>query len=353
MYERSETKKVLIIGPAPTRIGGVSIHIQRLSWLLRHQYDFDYIDEARGKMDGYYNVRGLNFYTYLNKIWHTDIVHVHSGVFILRLFHILIAKILLRKETVVSVHHDLAVEGRIGVTRFLLKYCNCAILDSQKIFDTVYLNNAKCRYKMMPAFLPPIEEKEEPLPQEIVTWINGIRQDKNAVLMCSSSYSIGDYNGVDLYGNDMSLEAVRILNEENSEKTFYLLMILHNSDKNPETLKNYQDKIALELSDRVKLVTTPMSFINVMKLSDVVLRPTNTDGDSITVREALFLSKTIVASDCAVRPEGTVVFKTRDVRDYCDKILYSINQRDNNIKQPFDYKSFYTECYESSSSSWK
>lgn len=342
-------KRVIFIGPAPNRIGGVSIHIQRLTWLLRDQYTFDFVDEARGRLEGYYNIRSFDFFTYIKKIRQADIIHVHSGVFILRFFHILVARFLLRKPVVVSIHHDLAVEGKIGVTRYLLKHCDCAILDSQKIYDTVFVNSSRCIYRMMPAFLPPIEEREEPLPDTVKNWIDNVRKDQYSVLMCSSCSGIGEYKGVDLYGNDMSLEAVKILNEQQNDRHFYLIMLLHNSDKNPDTLKKYQDKVETELKDRVLLETTPMSFVKVMKDSDIVLRPTNTDGDSITVREALYFGKGMVASDCAVRPEGTVVFKTRDLQDYCDKILLSIEKKENEeLKAPFDYKSFYKECYENS-----
>ncbi|MCE9673702.1 glycosyltransferase family 4 protein [Myxococcus stipitatus] len=46
--------------------------------------------------------------------------------------------------------------------------------------------------------------------------------------------------------------------------------------------------------------------------SDVFLRPTTHDGDSISVREALALGVPCVASDVCVRPEGTRVFRAGD-----------------------------------------
>jgi glycosyltransferase involved in cell wall biosynthesis len=57
-----------------------------------------------------------------------------------------------------------------------------------------------------------------------------------------------------------------------------------------------------------------------MEQSDIVLRPTNTDGDSLTIREALFLGKPILASDVVARPPGTIIFKTRDVQDMIQKL---------------------------------
>lgn len=346
-------KTVLIIGPAPTRIGGVSTHITRLAWLLKDNYHFDYIDEARGKVAGYYNCRSIHFMTYLKKMKKADMVHIHSAVFILRFFHIIVAKLIFRKPVCVSIHHDLRVEGFIGITKRLLKICDCAVLDSQQIYDSIYESKVKCSYKMMPAFLPPIEELEDELPEEIVTWIQNVRSDSSAVLMCSSSSNINDYNGVDLYGNDMSIDSVRLLNERNNGKTFYLLMIIHRSENNPARLKEYQEKIAKESNDNIFLITKPASFVRIMKLSDVVLRPTNTDGDSITIREALFYGKATVASDCVERPEGTYVFKTRDLQDYCDKIVQSIDGNREIVRIPVDYKAFYINCYEKNSSSRK
>lgn len=346
-------KTVLIIGPAPTRIGGVSTHITRLTWLLKDNYHFDYIDEARGKVAGYYNCRSIHFFTYLKKLKNADIVHIHSALFVLRVFHIVMAKFFFHKRVCVSIHHDLNVEGHIGTTKRLLKLCDRAILDSPQIFDSVYESKAKCLYKMMPAFLPPIEELEDELPEEIVTWIQNVRNDSSAVLMCSSSSNINDYKGVDLYGNDMSIDSVRLLNERNNGKTYYLLMIIHRSENNPIRLKEYHDKIAKESNDKILLITKPASFVRIMKASDVVLRPTNTDGDSITIREALYYGKATVASDCAERPEGTYVFKTRDLQDYCNKIELAIEGNREIVKQPLDYKAFYINCYEKDSSSRK
>ena len=77
-------KRVLIIGPSPDRIGGVSTHIYRLSKLLSEEYSFDYIYEGRGKKPEYFNMRSLNLLTYIKKIRQADLVHIHSGVFILR-----------------------------------------------------------------------------------------------------------------------------------------------------------------------------------------------------------------------------------------------------------------------------
>jgi glycosyltransferase involved in cell wall biosynthesis len=44
--------------------------------------------------------------------------------------------------------------------------------------------------------------------------------------------------------------------------------------------------------------------------ADILARPTSTDGDSVSVHEALLLGTTVVASDAAPRPEGVIVHES-------------------------------------------
>jgi len=72
------------------------------------------------------------------------------------------------------------------------------------------------------------------------------------------------------------------------------------------------------------LLNENLSFVRLIEKSDIVLRPTNTDGDALTIREALYLNKTIIASDVVNRPSGTILFKSRDTNDLKMKIIESI-----------------------------
>ena len=53
----------------------------------------------------------------------------------------------------------------------------------------------------------------------------------------------------------------------------------------------------------------------VMKASDLFVRPTLADGDSVSVREALAVGVPCVASDAAVRPSGVSTFRSGDALD--------------------------------------
>jgi len=70
----------------------------------------------------------------------------------------------------------------------------------------------------------------------------------------------------------------------------------------------------------------PLSFIKLIIHTDIVLRPTNTDGDALTVREGLFLGKPVIASDVVIRPEGTKLFKTRDAGSLAQAIAQTLKE---------------------------
>lgn len=69
----------------------------------------------------------------------------------------------------------------------------------------------------------------------------------------------------------------------------------------------------LDLQENFLLLNENLSFVRLIEQADIVLRPTNTDGDALTVREALYLGKPIIASDIVNRPLGTILFKSRDI----------------------------------------
>jgi glycosyltransferase involved in cell wall biosynthesis len=60
--------------------------------------------------------------------------------------------------------------------------------------------------------------------------------------------------------------------------------------------------------------------LTLMARSDVFLRPTLEDGDSISVREASSLGIPVVASRVGTRPDGVFLFRPGDVEDMLSKV---------------------------------
>ncbi len=64
-----------------------------------------------------------------------------------------------------------------------------------------------------------------------------------------------------------------------------------------------------------------------MSRSNVFVRPTLDDGDSMSVREALALQIPVVASRVGARPTGTILFDPGDVEDLLSKLEFAIAHR--------------------------
>lgn len=336
-------KRVLIIGPAPENVGGISMHLRRLMAMMGNHCDYDFIDEARQRTEGYFNLRSLNLFTYFKKVLKADVVHINSGAFILRLLNALVCRILLRKYTVVTIHRDPTIESHVGLTRYVLSRCNVVIAVNKNGYNLLK-TDGKCKYHLLPAFLPPVIENEPMLDDEVKTWVDKVRAQDNAVLMVSNASALVFLNGEDVYGIDMCLEAMTQLQQQ--DKSYYLLFVIVRCDY-PETLKSYKAYLKENnLEDRVLLLERPCSFVRLMQDSDIVLRTTNTDGDSISVREALALGKPIVSSDVVERPEGTILFKTRDVNDLV-RVIKETAHSDEAVcvTDDNDYVDIYSKIY--------
>ena len=88
----------------------------------------------------------------------------------------------------------------------------------------------------------------------------------------------------------------------------------------------------IKIPKNVLVLTEDHNFINVIKITDVFLRATTTDGDSISINEALYLNKTVIASDCVSRPHDVILYKNKDFFDLEKKIQNSYLTKKNPVK---------------------
>jgi glycosyltransferase involved in cell wall biosynthesis len=73
------------------------------------------------------------------------------------------------------------------------------------------------------------------------------------------------------------------------------------------------------LPSNIFIISAPHNFFEVLKLSDAFLRTTTTDGDALSVKEALYLNKPVLATNVVDRPQGVVL-----VENNYDSIMHAI-----------------------------
>ena len=105
-------------------------------------------------------------------------------------------------------------------------------------------------------------------------------------------------DGEEIYGIDFLIDYFK-------EKENYFLCV---SDPSSQYAMHFSG----QAFKNVLFITEPHSFYAVMKHSDVMVRGTATDGDSLSIREGLDLDIKVIATDCVDRPDGVVLFKYKD-----------------------------------------
>ncbi len=313
----NKKNNILIAGPLPPPAGGISIHIERLHHLLSADFNVDLIDESPQQKQGLFNIRSGNVFGYLKKMKQCELVFIHSGNRLFKKIHILTA-LLLRKKILLTLHGY--GHKRNGIMRwydsFLFNKAHGIILVNEGIFQKLHLNKAIC--KVRHAFLPPVMENEPVLPPQIKDFI-GEARSKQKTIICGNASRLDTFNNQDLYGLDMFVTLAQALQQNNCQAAFIFNVSALDAGKDrfDKALKEIQ---AHGLEQDFLLLNEKISFSRLIESSDIMLRPTNTDGDSLSIREGLFLEKKVITSDAVSRPEGCILFKTRDNEDLLKKV---------------------------------
>ena len=301
--------KIVFVGPIPPPIGGVSIHIQRLSQMLRKEgHIISFIDESPIIKVDTFNLRSLDIFPYLKIIKSADIVHLHSSVTIFRLFHLFIC-LIFKKNTVLTLH-SWRVESKISqyFQRKLFSKIKKIICVNHDIYQKINLNNTI----VQAAFIPPDMSVEPELPKHVEQWIKE-QKTQNKIIIASNAYRLDIFNSIDLYGLDMAIKLIDFLVNEH-KLNVALIFVVTTLNQNEKLFYIYK-KIIREkkLTGNILLIhEKKMSYVKLIQKSDLTCRLTNTDGDALSIREAIHLNKPIIASDSAKRPDGTITFKTRN-----------------------------------------
>jgi glycosyltransferase involved in cell wall biosynthesis len=316
-------KRILLIGPMPPPSGGVSQHICRLSKIIEKEFDLDFLDESRLIKKEFFNIRSFNLVKYFEKIKKSDLLFVHSGSNILRIFHLITGSVCSRK--IILTMHSYPYTKKFFlkyIDELFFKLADTIIIVNSEFLGRISLPHEKCVVK--PAFLPPVMETEPCLSEYISSWISK-RKNSGKYIICANAWQLKIFNNQDLYGLDMCIDVAGKLIENGIPVSFVFNVSSLAIGEN--LYIKYQSMInKLNLVENFLLLSENLSFVRLIEQADIVLRPTNTDGDALTIREALYLGKTIIASDVVNRPSGTILFKSRDTNDLKTKIVESINK---------------------------
>lgn len=330
-----------MIGPH-SAIGGVSMHIRRLANLLKNDFDFNFIDESpTGEKSEVFNLRSGNLLRYFSIIWKADIIHIHTSIWWLRGFHVLIGY-LLRKKIIVTFHALLELKNSpyLNLIRKYTSLADKVVVVNHEMYDLLKLNKAVVRE----AFIPPDLNSEPELPVELKELLI---QNSDKKIIVSNAFRLDLHDQEDLYGLDLMVEVAKQIKFEN--KPYKIIFVVASQEDKYGLLAKNQAVIEREnVSQQITILNQPVSFVKLIEKSDLVIRATNSDGDALTVREALYLNKPVIASDIVERPEGAILFQNRNVTDLFEKTDWVFRQSNEyTLPETVDYKEFYSNIFKS------
>ncbi len=279
----SANKKFIVIGTLPPPIGGVSIYNQRLYDHLQQDSDIavDFIDYKRHGIGGILKAVVSHKIIYLN--CSSSFFKFATGV---------IARCL-NKKFIVTFHGNL--ERHSGAVNLLdqiiTRLATLTIVLNKQSYE--YAKRYTGRVYLGTSFIPPARVEE--LSPAIKSLLARCRQQYR--LICSSNAHNVSFDNA---GNEI-YQVSFLLGIFNQAADSCIIL----SDPSGQYY-DYLQKHKISIPANVFIIRETHSYFELLKEVDVMLRITTTDGDSISVREALYLGKTVIASDVVDRPEGVI-----------------------------------------------
>jgi len=328
--------EIIQIGLYPPPYGGVSIHIKRLhEKLLLAGFNSLVVNLSKSgakvetNVISKYGKLGWIIPVFFRK--EKCVFHFHNCSVLVYLCSFLFS---LRHIVVLSVHNPRNFENYLSsnsirrrIYRILLSPFNYIIVDNQETLNLgKELLKSTRKFRVIPEFIPPAE-----IPPIEDHLINGIREDHKFVLS-SNAWKLCFYKEEDMYGVDLLIDLTHILRTQYAIDVVFIFLLPQIGDNNYfQVLQNKIREFQIEKYFHFILDPIPEAS-SLWQISDIVIRATNTDGNSLTVLEALACNVPVLASDCSERHPNVHLFKTRNIESLVKEALYLLNSDINNLK---------------------
>ena len=302
-------KNLLLIGKIPPPIGGVTIHVSRL---LQHL-------QLKNTKFAFYDLNSFNTISFFLSLRGKKIAHLHSTHPILQLLFVLSCRFF-RCKSIITIHGNMGVHNKISnyIEFIAIKISNIMLFLNQES----YAKGVQCNKNsyLTTSFIPPVEMEQ--LPYKYQVQIKELRQ-KVQTLFCTNAYNLAyDIKGKEIYG---ITDLINVFEKQPSKGIII-------SDPSGKYYNLFKERLVT--SNNIIFLPTAHSFYEVIKLSDCLVRYTTTDGDSVSIREALYLNMPVIASDCVDRPKTVILIESNNIGDLEAQILkFKIKTKtDDNIK---------------------
>jgi glycosyltransferase involved in cell wall biosynthesis len=326
----SQKKDVAIWAHIPPPFGGMTVHVSRLitkldeNNLSYQMYSFDrYINHRR---DIYY-VR-QNIAKWFIRLLFGNIENIHY-VFTTRVWVRLLAVIIgrTRGKVIILRIGGQSLQKSISTKNLFLKYMSIIAIRYATI--VIGVNEEICKFVIelgakrnnvyhIPGFIPPSGDNVS-IKSNIKSFFN-----LRTPLLVTSGQLLPNAKE-DIYGIWSIIAGLEMLKKKYADIGLFI-QIYEVKYKNHDLINLLVREIERrKLNDSVFIYTEQDELWPYIARADIYIRNTSTDGDANSIREAISLGTPVVASDCVVRPDPVITFRTGDKNSMLEKINYAID----------------------------
>jgi glycosyltransferase involved in cell wall biosynthesis len=329
---------ILMLGPVSPPFGGVSMHVERTSrrmaakglnvGILNHYRSSDDDPLVLGSL------RRQPFrYWWLTRRTPSRVVHYHHS----RTSTLVAVALVSRRDPrlfVATVHGHSAlwalssrVPGVAALTGWGLRQFDHVVVVSHELRSGLASVLPADRITVLPAFVPPTRDelRLELLDHQARTFIEAADP-----LIVMSAYRVRLVApSRDLWGLDLAVGTfIALAGRLPRARLAIFISLPPKRGSQRRHLENLRKRLAVEgLLDRV-LFRFGASLLPALNGRAVLIRPTRSDGDSVSIREARAIGIPVVASDVVGRPPGVTTVPTERSDAFAEAIVIANHQRD-------------------------
>jgi glycosyltransferase involved in cell wall biosynthesis len=318
----SDSDRILIVGPYPPPLGGISVFIYRLKKYLEYnKFHVEVFDTARN-----YRIFGFKFIAFFFKIIFNNYQVIHIQSFDLkRVYLLFLVRFFKRFKIYFTNHNATLFDTKNKMLLFsykkLIPGLDLLILVNDHILEIYKKQKVVLpgKYIIKNTFLPPPVEEEENIlrsyPKELFDFL-----DNHSPVLLSNAFQIILLDNIDLYGLDLCVDLIKNLKVHFHHIGF--IFALANAEKNEAYFQKIRSEIAdNSLTENFYFLTGQKELWPLFKRSDLFIRATYKDGYGISVDESLYFKCPAIASNVCKRHPDAVLFENRNAEDLFEKSL--------------------------------
>lgn len=318
-----EKKHIIIVGPIPPPIGGVTSHIARLAaFLVAHGFRCTVVDKHPS--DSKMSIRGVEHIVFSGggnfrvMLWLLlviglgggNIVHLHFSRSVgLLLFSLFMIK--RRRRIILTLHHGdqfAIMKNAIWplrlLTRIALRRMDkvVALSYEQEFFYRSLGVPVDCIERWPTAIPIGLKPDLSLLPPKIRELLSTMAGREEKILMTSGYPS-------QFYGYELCVE---LLDQLSAEIQCNLIICLYGQGPDPD----YEKNLRIKLSQHPKIyLLGPLpaeGFLALLSKADLYLRPSTVDSFGLAITDALDMGTPCIASDVCTRDSRCEIFPSGD-----------------------------------------